>query len=121
MVIDTNLYIDWLSARQHEAVLFQRDAVKCLSALVLLELRAGARVARDRRLVDRMTTPFARLLTCWLLRSIVEARVHGSTGLPNSASMQAPPPAVGLLHVDLAWASLLRSPAPFLEGRTRAA
>ncbi|MBI4515967.1 MAG: PIN domain-containing protein [Deltaproteobacteria bacterium] len=60
VVIDSNLYIDWLNARQHEAVLFQRDAVKYLSALVLMELRAGALVARDRRLVDRMTTPFAR-------------------------------------------------------------
>jgi predicted nucleic acid-binding protein len=41
-VIDTNLYIDWLNAGRHEDVLFRRDAVKYLSAVVMLELYAGA-------------------------------------------------------------------------------
>ncbi len=41
LVIDTNLYIDWLNAGRHEAALFQRDAVKYLSAVVMLELYAG--------------------------------------------------------------------------------
>ena len=60
IVIDTNLYVDWLNARQHESVLFQRDAVKYLSAVVVLELRAGALSTRDRRLLDRMVAPFAK-------------------------------------------------------------
>ena len=37
VVIDTNLYIDWLNAGRHEGVLFQRDAVKYLSAVVMLD------------------------------------------------------------------------------------
>jgi hypothetical protein len=54
IVIDTNLYIEWLNAGRHEAVLFQRDAVKYLSAVVMLELYAGAFSPRDRRIVRRV-------------------------------------------------------------------
>jgi predicted nucleic acid-binding protein len=60
VVIDTNIYIDWLNAGQHQDVLFQRDAVKHLSAVVLMELRAGAFDLRDRRLVQRVESAFAR-------------------------------------------------------------
>lgn len=60
VVIDTNVYIDWFNAGRHEDVLFQRDAVKHLSAVVLMELRAGAFTTRDRRLVQRVESAFAR-------------------------------------------------------------
>jgi predicted nucleic acid-binding protein len=60
VVIDTNLYIDWLNAGRHERVLFQRDAVKYLSAVVMLELYAGAFAPRDRRLVRSVVAAFAR-------------------------------------------------------------
>lgn len=60
VVIDTNIYIDWFNAGRHEAVLFQRDAVKHLSAVVLMELRAGAFAARDRRLVEGVESAFER-------------------------------------------------------------
>jgi predicted nucleic acid-binding protein len=60
VVIDTNVYIDWFNAGRHEDVLFQRDAVKHLSAVVLMELRAGAFAVRDRRLVQRVESTFAR-------------------------------------------------------------
>jgi predicted nucleic acid-binding protein len=60
VVIDTNIYIDWFNAGRHEEVLFQRDAVKHLSAVVLMELRAGAFSARDRRLVQSVEAAFAR-------------------------------------------------------------
>ena len=60
VVIDTNIYIDWFNAGRHEDVLFQRDAVKHLSAVVLMELRAGAFAVRDRRLVQRVESAFAR-------------------------------------------------------------
>ena len=60
LVIDTNVYIDWFNAGQHEDVLFQRDAVKHLSAVVLMELRAGAFAVSDRRLVERLETAFAK-------------------------------------------------------------
>ena len=60
LVIDTNIYIDWFNAGRHEDVLFQRDGVKHLSAVVLMELRAGARSARDRRLVERVESAFQK-------------------------------------------------------------
>jgi predicted nucleic acid-binding protein len=60
IVLDTNLYIDWLNAGRHEAMLFQRDAVKYLSAVVVLELYAGAFAARDRRLVSGVVSSFRR-------------------------------------------------------------
>ena len=42
LVIDSGVYIDWLNARRHEDILFGRGNVKYLSAIVLMELRAGA-------------------------------------------------------------------------------
>ena len=60
VVIDTNLYIDWLNAGRHEGVLFQRDAVKYLSAVVMLELYAGAFSPRDRRIVRGVVAAFDR-------------------------------------------------------------
>jgi predicted nucleic acid-binding protein len=66
LVIDTNIYIDWFNRGRHEDILFERDAVKHLSAVVLMELRAGAFSAADRRLVRRVATAFrktGRILT----------------------------------------------------------
>ena len=60
VVIDTNLYIDWLNAGRHEGVLFQRDALKYLSAVVMLELYAGAFSPRDRRIVRGVVAAFDR-------------------------------------------------------------
>ena len=60
LIVDTNLYIDWLNAGRHEAALFQRDAVKYLSAVVMLELYAGAFSPRDRRIVRSLVTAFDR-------------------------------------------------------------
>lgn len=60
LVIDTNIYIDWLNKGRYEDVLFQRDAVKYLSAVVVMELRAGAVLRADRRLVQRLETAFER-------------------------------------------------------------
>jgi len=60
VVIDTNLYIDWLNRGRHEEILFQRETVKYLSAVVLMELQAGAFLKRDRRLLQRLQTAFER-------------------------------------------------------------
>lgn len=60
LVIDTNVYVDWINRGRHEQVLFQRETVKYLSAVVLMELRAGAFSARDRRLLQRLETAFER-------------------------------------------------------------
>jgi predicted nucleic acid-binding protein len=60
VVIDTNLYIDWLNAGRHEALLFQRDVIKYLSAVVMLELYVGAFSPRDRRVVRGVVAAFDR-------------------------------------------------------------
>jgi predicted nucleic acid-binding protein len=60
LVIDTNIYIDWFNAGLHEEILFQRDTVKHLSAVVLMELRAGAFSSSDRRLVQRVERAFTK-------------------------------------------------------------
>jgi tRNA(fMet)-specific endonuclease VapC len=60
LVIDTNVYVDWLNKERHGDVLFQRDAIKYLSALVLMELRAGTVSKADRRIVQRLETGFEK-------------------------------------------------------------
>ena len=61
VVIDTNLYIDWLRTGRHEGVLFERDVVKYLSAVVVLELYAGAYSSHDRRVVRGVVATFGRV------------------------------------------------------------
>ena len=56
--IDTNIYIDWLNEGLYETDIFQRDAVKHLSAVVMMELAAGAFSLRDRRLVREISSAF---------------------------------------------------------------
>jgi predicted nucleic acid-binding protein len=60
VVIDTNIYIDWLNEGRYEDIIFQREAVKHLSAVVLMELLAGAFSIRDRKLIRDITLPFAK-------------------------------------------------------------
>ncbi len=60
LVIDTGVYIDWVNSHRHEDVLFRGGTVKYLSAVVSMELRAGAFSNRDRRLVERLEIAFQR-------------------------------------------------------------
>ncbi len=60
LVIDSSIYIDWLNARRHEDLLFRRGSVKYLSAVVSMELRAGAFSVRNRRLLRRLESVFHR-------------------------------------------------------------
>jgi len=60
VINDTNIYIDWLNEGRYEDIIFQREAVKHLSAVVLMELLAGAFSTKDRRLIRDITLPFAR-------------------------------------------------------------
>jgi predicted nucleic acid-binding protein len=61
VIIDTNVYIDWMNDGLYETVIFQRDAVKHLSAVVIVELAAGAFSVRDRRLVREISSAFGRV------------------------------------------------------------
>lgn len=58
VVFDTNIYIDWINVGAHEDLLFERDIVKHLSAIVVLELRAGAHSVRDRQWLERIERAF---------------------------------------------------------------
>ena len=60
VVIDTNIYIDWLNEGRYEDIIFQREAVKYLSSVVLMELLAGAFSTKDRKLIRDITLPFAK-------------------------------------------------------------
>lgn len=71
LILDTNLYIDWFNTGAHEPLLFQSDAVKMMSAVVMMELLAGAHAVRDRtrlhdlfrtfRKLDRLLVPSAEV------------------------------------------------------------
>lgn len=61
LIVDTNLYIDWLNAGQHEPILFQPDAVKFMSAVVMVELLAGAHALRDRTRLEDLFRTFTKL------------------------------------------------------------
>ncbi len=110
VVIDTNLYIGWLNSGRHEAVLFQREAVKYLSAVVMLELYAGAFSPRDRKLVRGVVAAFDRAdrilipsATVWedaghVLRALQELRgyrVAGSRSLVNDVLIALSARAIG--------------------------
>jgi predicted nucleic acid-binding protein len=60
LVVDTNVLVDWLNAGSHEDVLLERGAVKYLSAVVLMELQAGAFASSDRRLLRRVSSTFVK-------------------------------------------------------------
>ncbi|MFO0699937.1 MAG: PIN domain-containing protein [Nitrospira sp.] len=61
LIVDTNLYIDWLNAGDHTALLFQSDAVKYMSAVVMMELLAGAHTVRDRTRLHDLFRAFKKL------------------------------------------------------------
>jgi predicted nucleic acid-binding protein len=46
---DTDVYIDWLNSDRHGDVLLAKSFLKRLSAIVLLELEAGAFSKQDQR------------------------------------------------------------------------
>jgi len=60
VVIDTNVYVDWINRGGYEDVLVQPDTVKYLSAVVMMELRAGAFSRRDRLFLKGLETAFEK-------------------------------------------------------------
>ncbi len=54
VVIDTNLYIDWINAGLREALLVGPGYTRILSAVVLLELWAGTTNLPSRRAVEKI-------------------------------------------------------------------
>ncbi len=58
VVPDSDVYIDWLNTGRYGDVLLAKGFLKYLSALVLLELEAGAFSKRDQRLVEKLARGF---------------------------------------------------------------
>ncbi|HEX5545696.1 MAG TPA: PIN domain-containing protein [Nitrospira sp.] len=61
LILDTNLYIDWFNTGAHEPLLFQSDAVKMMSTVVMMELLAGAYAVRDRTRLHDLFRSFRKL------------------------------------------------------------
>jgi len=57
-VLDTNIYIDWLNEGLHEDLVLGSGRVRILSAIVLMELRAGAVTRRATKGVDRLAQAY---------------------------------------------------------------
>ncbi len=54
VVLDTNVYVDWLNEKMHESLVLAPGLVRYLSAVVQMELRTGATTPRARRAVDEL-------------------------------------------------------------------
>jgi predicted nucleic acid-binding protein len=59
VIFDTNIYIDWINVRKHEKRLKAPEQLKCMSAIVALELYAGSD-KKDSKLVDELVDAFVR-------------------------------------------------------------
>jgi predicted nucleic acid-binding protein len=59
VVFDTNVYISFIRDLSHSAELLERGTVKYLSAVVLMELWAGAKTKPAERIVGRLQRPYA--------------------------------------------------------------
>jgi predicted nucleic acid-binding protein len=57
VMFDTNIYISFIRNRTHTAELQRRGTVKYLSAIVLMELWAGARTKKAERLLYQLQKP----------------------------------------------------------------
>jgi hypothetical protein len=90
LVIDTGVYIDWLSTRRHEDILFDRGALKYFSAVVLMELRAGTFSVPDRRLIQQWEATFHRLRT--------DSRSHARNLCPGGRRFTPAPERTRLQH-----------------------
>lgn len=94
IVIDTNVYIDWLATGEHERWLVGSGLVRHVSSVVLMELRAGALSARTRRAVSalaRAAMATGRLVepsrNAWLSAGVVLQKLRGAGRETRRASL----------------------------------
>lgn len=65
-MFDTNIYISFIRDGSHRSQLQRRGTVKYLSAIVLMELWAGAKTKKAKKLINQLQKPYAssgRLIT----------------------------------------------------------
>jgi predicted nucleic acid-binding protein len=58
VLLDTNLYVDWLNSGNHEDLFLGRGLVRYHSAVVQMELRIGARGVAEARALDQLERRF---------------------------------------------------------------
>ena len=58
VMFDTNVYISFIRNRTHREELQRRGTIKYLSAIVLMELWAGARTRKSERLLYNLQKPY---------------------------------------------------------------
>jgi predicted nucleic acid-binding protein len=58
-LLDTNIYIDWLNAGLHEDLVLGSGRLRILSAVVAMELRAGAVSSRAVKAVEALSRTYA--------------------------------------------------------------
>ena len=59
-LFDTNVYISFIRDRSHSKELQRRGTVKYLSAIVLMELWAGAKAKKAKKLINQLQKPYVR-------------------------------------------------------------
>ena len=59
VLFDTNIYISFIRELRHSSEMLRRGTTKYLSAVVLMELWAGARTRAAERVVERLQRPYA--------------------------------------------------------------
>jgi len=59
VVLDTNLYIDWINRGLREDVMLGPGLVRYLSAVVVMELRAGTHTRAGRTSIDQLVRAYA--------------------------------------------------------------
>ena len=60
VVYDTSLYIDLLRSSKRLPLFTNREQVRYLSAVVMMELVAGVRHAKQKRIVDSLISPYSK-------------------------------------------------------------
>ena len=60
LLIDTNIWIDWINRGAYEDLLLNKNMVKYLSSIVLMELYAGVRKPKDKGQLDQLVRAFQR-------------------------------------------------------------
>lgn len=58
VVLDTNLYVDWLNRGAHEALFTGPGLVRYLPAIVHMELNAGATTVRAQRSLEKLARAY---------------------------------------------------------------
>lgn len=60
VMFDTNIYVSWIRAQKYGDLILKQGTVKYISAIVLMELWAGARTKQASRLIETLQKPYLR-------------------------------------------------------------